>query len=76
MGRYVLLKAAFELLHILNLERETGGIGVTAKVLKQVLATLNGLVYVKSRYRTGRSGCQVAGLGQNHCRLVEDLGQT
>ena len=50
MGRYVLLKAALELLHVLNLERQTGCIGVSAKILQQVLAALNGLVYIKSRY--------------------------
>ena len=73
---HISLKTSAELPHILHLHRQTCRIGVTAKIVQQILTTLNGSVHVKSAYAPCTARHDVAIQRQHHSRAEEFLGQS
>ena len=66
----IMLETASELRDILDLQRETDGIGMSAEILQQVATALHGIVDVIAGHTAGRTSGQVAAAGENDRRTI------
>ena len=72
----IFLEAAAELLNVVPTKRQSGRIGMSAKIDEQVAATLYGRVDVKTRNAACRTRSKVAVACEHHSRTEIDFGES
>ena len=73
---HVCLESSAELIHILHLHRQACRIGVTTKVVEQILTTLNGSVHIKTTHTSSTSCHDITIQGEHHCWTEELLRES